>query len=101
MIPLHVLNWIVETNIIDVFPNVYIANRLFLTIPITNCEAERSFSTLKRVKNMHRSTMVHSRLSNIARLTIEAKFLETLDFSDVIAEFAGKKSRKKSLNLIQ
>ncbi|XP_065662667.1 zinc finger MYM-type protein 1-like [Hydra vulgaris] len=77
------------------------AYRLFLTIPITNCEAERSFSTLKRVKNMHRSTMVHSRLSNIARLTIESKLLETLDFSDVIAEFAGKKSRKKSLNLIQ
>ncbi|XP_065654746.1 uncharacterized protein LOC136081363 [Hydra vulgaris] len=101
LIPLHVLNWIVETDIIDVFPNVYIAYRLFLTIPITNCEAERSFSTLKRVKNMHRSTMVHSRLSNIARLTIESKLLETLDFSDVIAEFAGKKSRKKSLNLIQ
>ncbi|XP_065668119.1 uncharacterized protein LOC136088349 [Hydra vulgaris] len=101
LIPLHVLNWIVETDIIDVFPNVYIAYRLFLTIPITNCEAERSFSTLKRVKNMHRSAMVHSRLSNIARLTIESKLLETLDFSDVIAEFAGKKSRKKSLNLIQ
>ena len=101
LIPLHVLNWIVETDIIDVFPNVYIAYRLFLTIPITNCEAERSFSTLKRVKNMHRSTMVHSRLSNIARLTIESKLLETLDFSDVIAELAGKKSRKKSLNLIQ
>ncbi|XP_065645747.1 zinc finger MYM-type protein 1-like [Hydra vulgaris] len=95
LIPLHVLNWIVETDIIDVFPNFYIAYRLFLTISITNCEAERSFSTLKRVKNMHRSTMVHSRLSNIARLTIESKLLETLDFSNVIAEFAGKKSRKK------
>ncbi|XP_065672118.1 uncharacterized protein LOC136089946 [Hydra vulgaris] len=101
LIPLHVINWIVETDIIDVFPNVYIAYCLFLSIPITNCEAERSFSTLKRVKNMHRSTMVHSRLSNIARLTIESKLLETLDFSDVVAEFAGKKSRKKSLNLIQ
>ena len=33
LIPLHVLNWIVETDIIDVFPNVYIAYRLFLTIP--------------------------------------------------------------------
>ncbi|XP_065677454.1 zinc finger MYM-type protein 6-like [Hydra vulgaris] len=45
--PLHVLNWIVETDIIDVFPNVYIAYRLFLTIPITKCEAERLFSALK------------------------------------------------------
>ncbi|XP_065642652.1 uncharacterized protein LOC136074275 [Hydra vulgaris] len=38
LISLYVLNWIVETDIIDVFPNVYIAYRLFLTIPITNCE---------------------------------------------------------------
>ncbi|XP_065675837.1 uncharacterized protein LOC136092047 [Hydra vulgaris] len=43
LILLHVLKWIVETDIIDVFPNVYIAYRLFLTIPITNCEAEKSF----------------------------------------------------------
>ncbi|XP_065667803.1 uncharacterized protein LOC136088075 [Hydra vulgaris] len=93
LIPLHVLNWIVETDI-DVFPNVYIAYRLFLTVPITNCEAERSFSTLKRVKNMHRSTMVHSRLSNIARLTIEPKLLKTLDFSDVIAELRQRKAEK-------
>ncbi|XP_065658961.1 uncharacterized protein LOC136083486 [Hydra vulgaris] len=101
LIPLHVLNWIVETDIIDAFPNVYIAYRLFLTIPITNCEAERSFSTLKRVKNMHRSTMVHSRLSNIARLTIESKLLETLDFSDVIAEEETDKTKEQNSKLLE
>jgi hypothetical protein len=39
------------------FPNVGIALRIYLTIPVTNCEGERSFSTLSRVKNHLRTTM--------------------------------------------
>ena len=39
------------------FPNVAIALRIYLTIPVTNCEGERSFSTLSRVKNHLRTTM--------------------------------------------
>jgi len=56
--PFKVLNWIVEKQMIDVFPNVYIALRIFVTIPIANCEAERSFSVLKRIKNMYRVVML-------------------------------------------
>ncbi|XP_065650982.1 zinc finger MYM-type protein 1-like [Hydra vulgaris] len=97
LIPLHVLNWIVETDIIDVFPNVYIAYCLFLTIPIINCEAERSFSTLKRVKNMHRSTMVHSRLINIARLTIESK--RNFGFQRCDCRVCGEEKQKKITQL--
>ena len=77
--------------------SIYIAY-LYLTISIPNCEAERSFSTLKRIKNMYRSTMLDSRLTNLARLTIETELLKTLDLDDLIAEFAEKKSRKKYFN---
>jgi len=34
--PFKLLNWIVEKQMIDVFPNVYIALRIFVTIPIAN-----------------------------------------------------------------
>ena len=33
------------------FPNVFVALRIFLTLPVSNCEGERSFSKLKRIKN--------------------------------------------------
>lgn len=82
---------------IDIFPNVCIVYRLFLTIPVANCEAERSFSVLKRIKNLYRSSMLDSRLSSLTKLTIKTKLLRTLDFDDVIREFAEKKCRKKHL----
>lgn len=38
--PLKVLNWIINSGMIDIFLNVCIAYRLFLTIPVANNEAE-------------------------------------------------------------
>jgi len=35
------------------FPNVEIAIRIYLTIPVNNCQGERSFSTLSRVKTTY------------------------------------------------
>ena len=50
---------------LSVFPNVHVLVRLALTIPITSCESERSFSQLKLVKSSHRSTMTSERLSGL------------------------------------
>jgi len=36
---------------LSTFPNVAIAVRIYLTLPINNCEGEISFSTLTRVKS--------------------------------------------------
>jgi hypothetical protein len=40
--------------------------------PVTNCEGERSFSTLSRVKNHLMSTMGQTRLSSLSLLCIES-----------------------------
>ncbi|KYN01429.1 hypothetical protein ALC62_07779, partial [Cyphomyrmex costatus] len=70
------LNWIVEKQMIDVFPNVYIMLRIFVTIPIVNCEAERSFSVLKkRIKNMYRTVMLDERLTSLTGLAIESELI--------------------------
>ncbi len=50
------------------FPNISILIRIFLKIPITNCEGERSLSTLSRVKNHLRSTMRQTRLNSLSLL---------------------------------
>ena len=39
------------------FPGVFVALRPFLTLPVTNCEGERSFSQLKRIKNELKTMM--------------------------------------------
>ena len=40
--------------------------RLLLVVPVSSCEAERSFSALRRLKTWLRSTMAQSRLNSIS-----------------------------------
>uniref|UniRef100_A0A3P9PR07 TTF-type domain-containing protein n=1 Tax=Poecilia reticulata TaxID=8081 RepID=A0A3P9PR07_POERE len=55
------LQFIREKKLQDIFPNVDIAFRLYLTFPVTNASGERSSSKLKMVKNRLRSTMGQER----------------------------------------
>ena len=64
---------------LSVFPNVHILLQLALTIPITSCESERSFSQLKLVKSSHRSTMTSERLSGLTLMKINRIRCEQLE----------------------
>jgi hypothetical protein len=48
--PLELLNHLQKNNLANMFPNLCIALRIF--IPATVTSEERSFSTLKKVKNI-------------------------------------------------
>ena len=41
---------IIEDNIECAFSNVEISLRIYLTLMVTNCKTERSFSQIKRIK---------------------------------------------------
>ena len=79
------------------FPNVDIALRIYLCMMTSNCNGERSFSRLKRIKNELRSTMEHDRLSILSLMSIENDILTSLDFNNLIADFAMRKVRKRVL----
>lgn len=49
------------------FPNIHTLLRIALTLPITSCESERSFSQLQLVKTSCRSTMSDARLSGLSQ----------------------------------
>ena len=87
---------IVQDKIRSAFPNVDIALRIFLTFMLTNVSAERSFSQLKRIKNPYRTTMGQERLDSLSLLCIESDMLSSVDFDDVIRDFAFAKSRKRT-----
>lgn len=91
--PIFVLNFIKDCNLQELYPNVWIALRILLTIPVTVASGERSFSKLKLIKTYLRSTISQSRLTNLATLSIENKIAENIDFDNLIKEFADRKAR--------
>jgi hypothetical protein len=80
---------------LSTFPNVAIALRIYLTLPINNCQGERSFSTLTRVKNHLRSTMGQDRLAALSLLCIESDLLRQLDCTQLIDDFAQLKCGRR------
>ncbi|XP_017474754.1 PREDICTED: uncharacterized protein LOC108365266 [Rhagoletis zephyria] len=95
--PLELLKMLRQDNLQISYPNVEIALRMFVSIPISNCSAERSFSVLKRVKNYLRSSLSENKLNALALLTIESDLFLSIDCEDIIREFAAEKSRRKEL----
>ncbi|GBP88981.1 52 kDa repressor of the inhibitor of the protein kinase [Eumeta japonica] len=49
--------FLINNSLGSCFPNLEIALRIYLSLMITNCSGERSFSTLKRIKTELRNTM--------------------------------------------
>jgi hypothetical protein len=52
----------------QLLPEVVNLLRLYLTLPVTSCTAERRFSSLRRLKTFLRSTVTQARLNHIAVL---------------------------------
>ncbi|XP_025205923.1 zinc finger MYM-type protein 1-like [Melanaphis sacchari] len=84
-------------ELIDIYPNVTTALRMYLCTFATNCTAERSFSALKRVKSHLRSTLESDRLNATSILHIESEMLRSINYDDIIDDFATKKVRRKML----
>ena len=79
----------------DCYPNVSIAYRILLTVPVTVASAERSFSKLKLLKNYLRSTMSQERLVGLAICCIEKDVLDTIDLDTVLNDFASRNARRR------
>lgn len=76
------------------FPNVETIFKLFLSLMITNCSGERSFSKLKLLKTPTRSTMKEDRLSDLAILSIECEVMRQLPREEIVDNFISKTMRK-------
>ena len=85
------------TDLQIVFPNMFIALRPYLTLPITNYEAERAFSKLSLVKTTLSSSLKEGKLNSHTFLSSKHDITNSLDFSQIIYTFATQKIRKQNL----
>lgn len=72
------------------------AVHLMLTVPVTSCTAERSFSGLRRLKTYLRSTMSQARLNHVAILNCHQELLDAVDIESAVTEFVAKCSVRRN-----
>lgn len=71
------------------FPGVERLLRLLIVSPASSCEAERSFSALRRLKTWLRSTMSQKRLNHTLICHVHKNILQQIPNLDIAREFVG------------
>ncbi|KAL3869311.1 hypothetical protein ACJMK2_042005 [Sinanodonta woodiana] len=92
--PKELLNYLACNDRSTTFPNLFIALRILLTIPVTVASGERSFSKLKLIKTYLRSVIHQERLNNLALMSIESPISRDINYEQILKDFAEKKARK-------
>ena len=67
--------------------------KIFATIPVTTATAERSFSTLRRLKSYLRATMLEERLTGLALASIHRDISASISPNEII-DILARKNRK-------
>lgn len=86
-----------STGLKEVFPGIYIALRIALTLPVSSASPERAFSKLKLIKTRLRSTMCEERLESLMLISCEKDIAINTD--DVIKTFSSYSSVLRKLLL--
>ena len=86
-------------HLMDAYPILGEVYAIAAAIPVSSSTAERSFSTLKRVKSRIRSTMVQERLEGLLMMAFERKICLSIDKDELIDSF-GRSSRELAKALL-
>lgn len=92
---LHLIDVFEDTKVF--FPAVSKIINIALALPATTCTAERSFSTLRRVKTWLRATMDDERLDGLCMLSVHRERVSTQLSSfieEVITAFSRRRPRR-------
>lgn len=92
-------SFFVENDLKESFTETFKALQITMTTPVATAEAERCFSTLKRVKTFLRNTMGQDRLNALAACSIHKEVISTIPnfHTRVIDLFATRKERRAQL----
>ena len=75
--------------------------RIMLTIPVTSCTSERSFSALRRLKTYLRSTMTQNRLNDLAILHIHKDLSKNIDINSIANDFINVNNIRRNTFFIE
>ena len=73
----------------DMAPNFVAALKTYIDLPSSACEAEQSFSTLRRLKTVPALTQTQQHLNDLAILNTHRNHAEALDLAKAVYEFVS------------
>lgn len=76
----------------DVYPNISNLINVACTLPVSSCEAERSFSGLRRIKTYLRSSMTTDRLAGLALMHLHNDM--NIEVEKICQVFISKNNRR-------
>lgn len=88
-------SYIIKNNMENSFKNILRLVNILITLPMTTSEAERCFSTLKRIKTYLRNNMGEERLNGLAAISVSKQFFKDNQVIErVINKFVSMKKRR-------
>jgi hypothetical protein len=81
-------------SLLDAFETLKKIFQLALTVPVTSCSCERSFSCLRRVKTWLRTKMTQERLDHLSVLAIERETYTACTDDELVSAFNSMKRRR-------
>jgi hypothetical protein len=75
-------------------PNLLTLFRFAMTLAMNTAEAERSFSTVKRMLTDYRRSMTHDRLRNLSVLSHEKILLKSIPIDEFLLAFKTQFNRR-------
>ena len=78
----------------SIFREVFKLLKIALTIPVTTATAERTFSTLCRLKTFLHSTMSQPRLNHVMLLHAHKERTDLLDLEQIARDFVSVNERR-------
>ena len=78
-------------------PNMHILCVTYVCLPVTTCEAERSFSMLRRINTYLRNSQTQQRKNHCAVLSAHKDIVRTLEVDTIMDEFVDKTVKRKNI----
>ena len=78
----------------SMFTEVHKLLTIYLTVPMTSATAERTFSSLRRLKNYLRSTMTQKRLNNVMLMHTHKERTDKINLLSIAKDFVASNERR-------
>ena len=86
-----------NSALVDMAPSFVSALKTYIVLPSSACEAERSFSTLRRLKTYLRSKQTQQCFNNLAILNTHHEHAEALDLAEAVNEFVSRSQTHRNI----